>query len=616
MSRTNNHSSDSVNTVNEKSVVGEKSAVDDKTVVTEKAVSNESSLPKGLAKNEYIKDQSQYLRGTIKQSLANFVTGEVAENDQQLIKFHGIYQQDDRDLRNERKKQKLEPLYSFMLRARVPAGIATPQQWLTMDRIASDYGNDTIRLTTRQAFQLHGIIKKNLRPTMQAMDKVLLDSIAACGDVNRNVMCNPNPVESKAHKEVYQWAARISEHLLPKTKAYHEIWLNGEKYQADASPENTKEPIYGKHYLPRKFKTVVAIPPYNDVDVFAHDLGFIAIIKQGKLLGFNVTVGGGMGMSHGDPETHPRVADVVGFCFPQQVLAVAEQVVKIQRDFGNREQRKLARFKYTIAKHGVEWFKQQLNDRLGWRLLNAQPFEFTSNSDRYGWIKGFDGRWNLNLYIENGRIKDEGDYRLRTGLREIAKIHQGDFRLTANQNLIIAAIDESNKAVIEDLITQHNIKTGDEVSILRRHAMACVSLPTCSLGMAEAERYMPSLLDKVEQLLSDHGLSEQPITMRMTGCPNGCARPYIAEIGLVGKGPGKYNLFLGAGHHGERLGVIYRDNIGESEILSILDELFEQYKNNALERESFGDFVVRTGVVTPSYQAQDFHMELQAQKAS
>ncbi|NVK88379.1 MAG: assimilatory sulfite reductase (NADPH) hemoprotein subunit [Gammaproteobacteria bacterium] len=573
-------------------------------------------LPSNLAKNEYIKDNSGYLRGSIEQSLANPVTGQVAEDDQQLIKFHGIYQQDDRDLRNERRKQKLEPLYSFMLRARVPGGIATPSQWLTMDKIASSYGNDTIRLTTRQAFQLHGIVKRNLRPTMQAMDDVLLDAIAACGDVNRNVMCNPNPVESRAHFEVYQWAKKISEHLLPNTRAYHEIWLNGDKYPLKQDVNAIHEPVYGKHYLPRKFKTVVAIPPYNDVDIYAHDLGFIAIIENGQLQGFNVTVGGGMGMTHGDKDTRPYLAQVIGFCFPQQVLAVAEQVVKIQRDYGNRVERRLARFKYTIAARGIEWFKQELNQRLGYKLMNAQPFEFTSNSDRYGWIKGFDGRWHLNLYIENGRIKDEGDYRLQTGLREIAKIHRGDFRLTANQNLIIANITEQQKPEIEQIIAAHNLKVGSEVSQLRRHAMACVSLPTCSLGMAEAERYLPSLLDKIEGLLSKYELSEHPITIRMTGCPNGCARPYISEIGLVGKGPGRYNLYLGAGHHGQRLGVVYRDNITEAEILVILDELLARYRTEREDGEFFGDFLIRTGIVVPTDSAQDFHLELQSAQAS
>ncbi|MCO7226882.1 assimilatory sulfite reductase (NADPH) hemoprotein subunit [Pleionea sp. CnH1-48] len=560
---------------------------------------------------EGIKDKSQHLRGSIAQSLANPVTGAVAADDTQLIKFHGIYQQDDRDLRNERRKQKLEPAYSFMLRARVPGGICSPAQWLAMDRIANEFGNDTLRLTTRQAFQLHGIIKNNLRPTMQSMKQVMLDSIAACGDVNRNVMCNPNPVESKVHKEVYDWAARISEHLLPKTQAYYEIWLNGDK--VDTNQE--KEPIYSKHYLPRKFKTVVAIPPYNDVDVFAHDLGFIAIIQNGRLAGFNVTVGGGMGMSHGDTETYPRAADVIGFCFPQQVLAVAEQVVKIQRDFGNREVRKQARFKYTIATRGIDWFKQELNDRLGWKLLPNQPYEFISNSDRYGWIKGYDGRWNLNLYIENGRIADHPDWPLMSGLREVAKIHDGDFRITPNQNLIIAGISEQNKAQVEALVEQYRLNTGEEVSNIRRHGMACVSLPTCTLAMAESERYMPTFLDKMESLLQQHGLESQPITIRMTGCPNGCARPYLAEIGLVGKGPGKYNLFLGAGHHGERLGVVYRDNIGEQEILRVLDQLFAQYVAQRESDEKFGDFIVRKGIVSPTATPQDFHFELQHQAA-
>lgn len=577
---------------------------------------NNDHLPENLAANEYIKDSSGYLRGSINASLANPMTGQVAVDDQQLIKFHGIYQQDDRDQRNERRKRKLEPKFSFMLRARVPGGIASPQQWLTMDSIASTYGNNTIRLTTRQAFQLHGIVKGKLRPTMQAMDDVLLDSIAACGDVNRNVMCNPNPVESKAHQEVYQWANRISEHLLPNTRAYHELWLNGDKYPTKQDVKTINEPVYGKHYLPRKFKTVVAIPPYNDVDVFAHDLGFIAIIREGRLLGFNVTVGGGMGMTHGDPETFPRVADVIGFCFPQQVLAVAEQVVKIQRDYGNRVERKLARFKYTIAHRGIKWFQKELASRLGYQLMKTQPFEFISNSDRYGWIKGHDGRWHLNLYIENGRIKDSGDYQLRTGLREIAKVHQGDFRLTPNQNLIVANITEAQKPKIEQLVDDHNLLTGEQVSKLRRHAMACVSLPTCSLGMAEAERYMPSLLDKIELLQEKHDLAQRPITIRMTGCPNGCARPYIAEIGLVGKGPGKYNLFLGAGHYGQRLGVVYRDNIGENEILRILDELLKRYRNESEQDEHFGDFVVRVGIVTPTNSARDFHFELPAAQAS
>ncbi|NVJ59966.1 MAG: assimilatory sulfite reductase (NADPH) hemoprotein subunit [Gammaproteobacteria bacterium] len=576
----------------------------------------QSELPDNLAANEYIKENSRYLRGSIDNSLADRITGQVAIDDQQLIKFHGIYQQDDRDQRNERRKRKLEPKFSFMLRARVPGGIASPHQWLTMDSIAGQYGNDTIRLTTRQAFQLHGIVKGNLRPTLQAMDEALIDSIAACGDVNRNVMCNPNPIETKAHQEVYQWAVRISEHLLPNTRAYHEVWLDGEKYPTKQDVDNIEEPIYGKHYLPRKFKTVVAIPPYNDVDVFAHDLGFIAIIKEGHLLGFNVTVGGGMGMTHGDPETFPRVADVIGFCFPQQVLAVAEQVVKIQRDYGNRVERKLARFKYTIAVRGIDWFKRELESRLGYQLLKTQPFEFISNSDRYGWIKGHDDRWHLNLYIENGRIKDSGDYRLRSGLRAIAEVHKGDFRLTPNQNLIVANISETDKPKIEQLVKLHNLITGEQVSKLRRHAMACVSLPTCSLGMAEAERYMPTLLDKIEQLQDKYGLSERPITIRMTGCPNGCARPYLAEIGLVGKGPGKYNLFLGAGHFGQRLGVIYRDNIDETEILRVIEQLLQRYKNESNSKEHFGDFIERVGIVTSTNSPRDFHLELQTAQAS
>ncbi|MBA2410481.1 MAG: assimilatory sulfite reductase (NADPH) hemoprotein subunit [Gammaproteobacteria bacterium] len=553
---------------------------------------------------EIIKDNSDYLRGTIEQGLADPITGAIAEDDTALLKFHGSYQQDDRDLRQERRKQKLEPAYSFMIRVRMPAGVCTPEQWLDLDRVANTHANGSLRLTTRQTFQLHGILKRNLKRTIREINETLLDTIAACGDVNRNVMCNPNPHQSEVHANVYEYAKQISEHLLPKTRAYHQIWLD-EKPVA-GTPE-TDEPLYGKVYLPRKFKVVIAVPPSNDVDIYAHDLGFIAIVENEKLTGFNVTVGGGMGMTHSEPETFPRLADVIGFCKPEQVLEVAEHVVKTQRDFGDRGNRKHARLKYTIDDRGVEWFKGELESRLGWALEPAKPYQFTDNGDRYGWVKGADGKRHVTLFIENGRIRDTDDYPMMTGLREIAKIHKGDFRVTANQNLIIASVAENQKAKIERLIKQYKLDDGTAHSALRLNSMACVAFPTCGLAMAESERYLPGLITKLEEVMLDAGLRDDAITLRMTGCPNGCARPYIAEIGFVGKSVGHYNVYLGGGFHGQRLGKLYREGITEEKILAELTPVIKRYAKERDDGEHFGDFVIRKEYVREVRAGRDFH---------
>jgi len=553
---------------------------------------------------EIIKDNSDYLRGTIEQGLADPITGAIAEDDTALLKFHGSYQQDDRDLRQERRKQKLEPAYSFMIRVRMPAGVCTPEQWLDLDRVANTHANGSLRLTTRQTFQLHGILKRNLKRTIREINETLLDTIAACGDVNRNVMCNPNPHQSEVHANVYEYAKQISEHLLPKTRAYHQIWLD-EKPVA-GTPE-TDEPLYGKVYLPRKFKVVIAVPPSNDVDIYAHDLGFIAIVENEKLTGFNVTVGGGMGMTHSEPETFPRLADVIGFCKPEQVLEVAEHVVKTQRDFGDRGNRKHARLKYTIDDRGVEWFKGELESRLGWALEPAKPYQFTDNGDRYGWVKGADGKRHVTLFIENGRIRDTDDYPMMTGLREIAKIHKGDFRVTANQNLIIASVAENQKAKIERLIKQYKLNDGTAHSALRLNSMACVAFPTCGLAMAESERYLPGLITKLEEVMLDAGLRDDAITLRMTGCPNGCARPYIAEIGFVGKSVGHYNVYLGGGFHGQRLGKLYREGITEEKILAELTPVIKRYAKERDDGEHFGDFVIRKEYVREVRAGRDFH---------
>jgi sulfite reductase (NADPH) hemoprotein beta-component len=553
---------------------------------------------------ERIKEASDYLRGSIVASLADPITGALADSDTQLIKFHGSYQQDDRDVRDERRRKKLEPLYSFMVRVRAPGGVVTPAQWLVLDELARTHANGSLRLTTRQSFQVHGIAKTLLKDTIASVNRTLLTTIAACGDVNRNVMCNPNPYRSALHREVFDWACRISDYLTPNTRAYHEIWLD-DRLVAGGEPDH--EPIYGRTYLPRKFKIAIAVPPSNDVDVRAHDLGFIAIVDGDRLAGFNVSVGGGMGMTHGEPATYPRLADVIGFCTPDQVLAVTEQVVAVQRDFGDRSDRKHARLKYTIDDRGIDWFTGELASRLGYRLEAARPFHFETNGDRYGWTDGIDGKLHLTLFIENGRVRDTPDCELMTGLREIAKIHDGDFRLTANQNLIIANIDPAKRPQIESLLARHRLADGDGRSALRLNAMACVALPTCGLAMAESERYLPSLIGKLEQVLAACGLANDAITVRMTGCPNGCARPYLAEIAFVGKSPGKYNVYLGGGFAGERLNKLYRSGLSEPEILAELTPILQRYAAERGPSERFGDFAIRAGYVAKVSAGREFH---------
>lgn len=548
--------------------------------------------PPALSEVERIKAKSHLLRGTLTESLVDPVTGSIATDDTALIKFHGSYQQDDRDLREERRQQKLEPDYSFMIRTRLPGGVATPAQWLALDELARKYANGTLRLTTRQAFQLHGVIKTNLKSTMAGINAALLDTLAACGDVNRNVMSNPNPVETRVHEEVYRWSVRLSEHLLPRTRAYSEVWLDGEKVAG-----GEEEPIYGPTYLPRKFKAAIVVPPINDVDVFAQDLGFIAILEEGRLAGFNVAVGGGMGATHGDAATFPRLADVIGFITPEQLLAVAESVVKVQRDYGDRTSRKHARLKYTIEDRGIAWFVSELETRLGFSLQPARPFQFEHNGDLFGWREGHDGRWHLTLRIESGRVADQPGATMLTGLREIARIHKGDFRLTPNQNLIIAGVAPEARAQIDALVEAHGLSGFRRASPLRLNALACVALPTCALAMADAERYLPRVVGLLEGRLAAHGLQNEKIFLRITGCPNGCARPYVAEIALVGKAPGRYNLHLGGDVRGQRLNRLYRENIDEAGVLEALEPLFAAYARERRPGEGFGDFTVRAGHV-------------------
>jgi sulfite reductase (NADPH) hemoprotein beta-component len=571
------------------------------------------SEEKKLSANEYIKIRSNYLRGTIAEGLADVSTGAMSEDDQQLLKFHGTYQQDDRDLRADRRKHKLDKAYSFMIRIRVPGGVATPGQWLEVDRMATQFANGTIKLTTRQAFQFHGIIKSNLKRTIKEINQTAMDTIAACGDVNRNVMCNPNPYLSDVHAEVLKVAQGISDHLTPQTRAYHEIWLDGEKLETS---EEEVEPIYGKTYLPRKFKITIAVPPSNDVDIYANCLSFIAIVENGTLVGFNVAVGGGMGSTHGNDKTYPRIADVIGFCSVDQVVDVAEKVVLVQRDFGDRTDRKHSRFKYTVDDRGPEWILAKLNEYLGYELGPVRPFVFEDNGDRFGWVEDKNGNSHLTLFIQGGRVLDTPSYPLLTGLREIAKVHEGDFRLTANQNLMIANISPAKRAQIEALLEQYGIKDSHEKSALRLNSLACVALPTCALSLAEAERYLPDLLTDLEEVIEVNGLRHDAITIRMTGCPNGCARPFISEIGFVGRAPGKYNVYLGGGFAGQRLSKLYRESVDGNDIKDLLGPIIARYARERNEGERFGDFCIRAGYVNATVQGGDFHKNIKPEALS
>ncbi|WP_353146636.1 assimilatory sulfite reductase (NADPH) hemoprotein subunit [Pollutimonas bauzanensis] len=546
-----------------------------------------------LSHLEQVKADSRHLRGTIEAGLNDPVTGAISDDDNKLLKFHGSYQQDDRDIRDERRKQKLEPAYSFMIRARLPGGVITPAQWLAFDDLASTYAGRGLRITTRQTFQWHGVIKRELKATMQAIHNAMATTIAACGDVNRQVVSSVNPLLSSQHKLVQEWTQKLSDHFIPRTRAYHEIWLDGEKI----TDEPEEEPIYGDTYLPRKFKMGIAIPPTNDADVFAQDLGLIAIIENGLLQGFNVAIGGGMGATHGDDTTYARLGSLIGFVPPEQLIRVAEGVVTLQRDYGNREQRQHARLKYTLDHRGLDWFKAQLEERIGFTLQPVRPYHFDQNGDRYGWSQGEDGQWHLGLYIESGRLWDHEGSLQQTGVREIAKILKGEFRLTCNQNLVISNVATEDRAQIDELVARYGLDGYINQSGIRRHSISCVALPTCGLAMAESERYAPILLPKLEALLAKHGLTDAPILLRLSGCPNGCSRPYLGEIALVGRALGRYDLRLGADFTGERLNISYRENIAEPEILSTLDGLFDAYAKNRQTDEKFGDYLVRSKTI-------------------
>ena len=553
---------------------------------------------------EVVKENSNYLRGTIQESLNDPLTGSIRADDQLLIKFHGTYQQQNRDVDNERKHQKLEPLYCFLIRVRVPGGVTTPQQWLAMDTLSDLYADKTLKLTTRQAFQFHGVFKRNLKKTIKEINTSLLDTIAACGDVNRNVMCSANPFESSVHGEVAEDAKRISVHLTPQTNAYHEIWLDGKLLEGG---EKEEEPIYGKTYLPRKFKIAIAIPPRNDTDVLSNDLGFIAIVENGILTGYNLTVGGGMAFTFGNNNTYPRIADVVGYFPKEKIVEVAEAVMIFQRDHGNRSERKNARLKYTIDRLGLDFFLSELQRINGIIPEPAKLYEFITLGDKYGWLQGEDHAWHYGVFVEGGKVADRNGLQAKTALREIAKVHTGTFILTGNQNVVIAQVTEKQKPVIEALLKKYKLMNPENQSALRQNSIACAALPYCGLAFAEAERYLPSLIDQIDKILEVNGLQNTPISIRMTGCANGCGRPFLGEIGLVGRGPGKYNLYLGAGFTGERLNKLYKEMLSEEDILNALTPVIEDFARNRLDKEHFGDFVIRKEYVKPTTAGLNFH---------
>ena len=557
---------------------------------------------KELSEVEKLKYDSNFLRGTLVESLADPITGAISDGDTQISKFHGIYQQTDRDLDKERKHQKLEPAYSFLIRLRMPGGKFSAEQWLKMDALSEKYANGTLKLTTRQTFQLHGVLKNDLKKTISEMNEALLDTIAACGDVNRNVMSHANPAESPFHAEVIDLATRISEHLMPRTTAYHEIWLDKKLV---ANSKQDEEPLYGNRYLPRKFKIAVIIPPNNDSDVFSQDLGFIAIVENDKIIGYNVVIGGGLGSTFGMAETYPRTGNVIGFCSPDQVLEVAEKVLLVQRDNGNRKNRKQARLKYTIDRMGLEEFKAEVEKLLGYQFEKEKPYKLERNGDDFGWKKGTDGKWHLTYSVEGGRVRDTDTLKLKTALREIAENIEAHFILTGNQNLIVAGVSAAEKKKVDALLKKYSVAP-TEISGLRKNSIACVALPTCPLAFAEAERYLPTLISKIETILDESGLREEEIVIRMTGCPNGCGRPYLAEIGLIGKSPGYYNLYLGGNFTGTRLNSLYKETISEEEILNELRPIIADFAKNRKAKEHFGDFVIRNKYVTEIKEGKEF----------
>lgn len=560
--------------------------------ITPKTDPNAINKPENLSECETFKVESRGLRGDLSEQIDDSLTGNVTEYGKQMVKFHGSYIQDNRDRRAEREEKKLEWAYSFMIRLRIPGGDINAQQWLGLQESCDTKATGVVKITTRQTVQFHGVVKARMKPTMKDFDALGLDAIAACGDVNRNVITGSNPHFAPYHADVHQYATKISEHLLPRTGAFKEVWLDGEKLPQGEKTE--EDPLYKDIYLPRKFKIAIAIPPHNDVDVYVHDIGLIAVGEGDELQGFNVSIGGGLGATHGNANTYPRRGDVIGFVPKDKAVETCWQIAAVQRDYGNREQRNQARLKYTLDRLGVEFFVSELQKRLDFQIEPVRDVPaFTHRGDPFGWVEDHAGQWYYTAFVESGRVIDEDGYNIKSAMKEIAEADICGFRFTANQNVMFTYIDQANKAKLEDILNKHGI-TIESMNATRREAMACVALPSCPLALAEGQRYLPEFVGKVEELQKKHGILDRPITTRITGCPNGCGRSYVAEIGMVGKGPGKYVLRLAGDYEGERLNQVYREEVDETEILTILDDLFGKYANDRKEGESFGDYSQRT----------------------
>ena len=548
-----------------------------------------AEAPVKLTHNEEIKAAIPTLAGTIAATIADGNTDHFSEDDNQFLKFHGSYQQDDRDLRKAGKK------YIMMIRSRVPGGVMTAKQYGIFDALASKYGNNTLRITTRQTIQFHGVVKDNLRAVVRGINDSLLSTLAACGDVNRNVLAPPTPAYTPARETVYAQAGQVALALAPKTKAYHAIWIDGQQLDLNAEEnKNFVDPLYGQTYLPRKFKVAFVIPPVNDLDVFTNCLGFIAVVEHDKVAGYNVCVGGGMGRSHGNTATYARLADVIGFVTPDKVVDVARAVLTIHRDFGDRTDRKHARLKYVVAERGAEWARAEIERRAGLTLAPARPCRFTTTADLLGWHKAVDGSHFLGLFVDAGRIKDAGGYKLKTALRHVADTFGNiEFRLTANQNLILANVRGEDQHAVNMLLSAYGVKTEKQTTVLHAASMACPALPTCGHALAESERMLPGFIDRIEKLLAEAGLAGEEIIIRSTGCPNGCARPYMAEIGFVGKAPGRYQVWLGGDVTGTRLNRVWKETIKEADLETEFRPVFTRFARERTAGERFGDWCQR-----------------------
>lgn len=559
---------------------------------------NENTAEEKLSPVEGMKTASRYLRGTIAEELAA-PTDHFGKEDLQLLKFHGTYQQDDREARGGATESgKSEKAYSFMVRSRIPAGIMTSEQLLAHLDLCDEIGNTTLKVTTRQGLQLHGILKSNLRQCIKRINDVHLSTLSACGDVNRNVMACPAPYADNIRPAIQKLAYDLAMHLAPSTKAYYELWLKdpetGEETLEGGSDEII-EPIYGKTYLPRKFKTAIALPDDNCVDVYTNCLGFIAVIRDGKVIGYNVVVGGGLGVTPSAKKTFPRLATRMAFVTNEQAVAVAEAIVKVQRDFGYRGDRKRARLKYLIHDQGIEWFRGKVEEYYGSKLADCTEDDVREHNDHMGWDQQGDGRWFYGFNVENGRLYDDEDRAWKAALRDICQELKPEIRLTAHQSILFCNIEEKDKSKLESLIKKRGLPLTEEISNVRRWSIACVALPTCGLAITESERALPGLIDEMEKTLSDMGLEKELFTVRMTGCPNGCARPYNADIGLVGKAKGKYTVFVGGTRIGTRLAFIYKDLVPFEGIVTALKPLFAAFKVQRSATESFGDFCARMG---------------------